>query len=141
MRNTIFLIVILLVVVVISGNGYCYSIPSAAGQSGLAFLKVGIGSRNLAMGDVGVASAYDATSVHYNPALLPKVKSRGLFFSHHNFIQDINQQYFGGNFQWLGNNYFGFGINLFTIPDIEKRTGPTNDPIFTFNAHDFSIGA
>ncbi|MCP4583928.1 MAG: PorV/PorQ family protein, partial [candidate division Zixibacteria bacterium] len=47
----------------------------------------------------------------------------------------------GGNFQWLGNNYFGFGINLFTIPDIEKRTGPTNDPIFTFNAHDFSIGA
>ncbi|MBD3170140.1 MAG: PorV/PorQ family protein [candidate division Zixibacteria bacterium] len=118
---------------------HAYSIPSSAGETGLAFLKVGIGSRNLAMGDAGVASAYDATAVYYNPALLPKVASRGLFFTYHNFIQDINQQYIGGNFQWLGSNYFGFGVNLFTIPDIEKRTGPTTNPISEFDSRDLAF--
>ncbi len=117
-----------------------YSIPASAGGSGLAFLKVGIGGRNLAMADAGAASAYDATAVYYNPALLPAVESRGLFFSYHNFIQDINQQYVGGNFQWLGKNYFGFGINLFTVPDIERRTSPTVQPLSQFDSRDFSIG-
>lgn len=130
---------ILIISMLISANAFGYSIPSDAGKSGMAFLKVGVGSRNLAMGDVGTASAYDATAVFYNPALLPLASSRGLFFSHHAFIQDINQQYFGGNFKWLGNNYFGFGLNLFTIPGIEKRTVASRDPMFEFNAHDFAM--
>ncbi|PJA27074.1 MAG: hypothetical protein CO189_08090 [candidate division Zixibacteria bacterium CG_4_9_14_3_um_filter_46_8] len=119
---------------------YPYSIPSSSGKSGLAFLKVGVGGRNLAMGDTGVASSNDATAVFYNPALLPLTLSRGLFFSYHNFILDVNQQYVGGNFKWLGQNYFGFGLNLFTVPNIEKRDSPSKDPDFLFDSRDFSLG-
>ncbi len=138
-KNLCFIIIGLLIALPVS-SVCSYSISSTAGKSGLAFLKVGIGARNLAMGDVGVATADDATAVYYNPALLPLVSHRGLFFSYYNYILDVNQQYVGGNFAWLGENYFGFGLNLFTVPNIEKRNAPTKDPIFEFDSHDFSFG-
>lgn len=95
----------------------------SAGNSGLAFLKLGFGARNVAMGDLGVATANDVTALNYNPALISDFKSSQLLFTHNELIQDASSELFGASFS-LFNLPFAVGINTTSISDIEIRTQP-----------------
>jgi len=95
----------------------------SAGKSGLAFLKLGFGARNVAMGDLGVATANDVTALNYNPALISNFQNSQLVFTHNELIQDSRSELFGASFS-LFNLPFAVGINTTTISDIEIRTQP-----------------
>ncbi len=108
----------------------------SAGNSGMAFLKLGFGPRNIAMGDVGAASANDASALHYNPALLAKSDSYQLIFAHNEWIQDVRSEYLGAEFKLWGVP-FAAGFNYSGVSDIEARTRP-GEAQSTFSADYFA---
>ncbi|TKJ41822.1 hypothetical protein CEE37_04435 [candidate division LCP-89 bacterium B3_LCP] len=57
---------------------------SNAGMAG-AFLRMGLGARSLAMGDVGVAIPGDGFGIYYNPASLPFLEER-TFLTSYNYL-------------------------------------------------------
>ncbi|MBN2572464.1 MAG: PorV/PorQ family protein [Ignavibacteriales bacterium] len=108
-------------------------IAQTAGNSGLAFLKLGFGARNIAMSDLGVTTANDVTALNYNPALITNLNNTQFSFTHSEWIQDVNCDMLGIGFQ-LFSLPFVIGINSTNIPDIEVRTNP-GDAETTFNVH------
>lgn len=121
-----------LVILVISFSSL---FAQSAGNTGLSFLKIGFGARNVAMGDLGVVSTGDMNSTFYNPALIFGNDKAQISFSHNKLIQDVSSEILGVNFS-IGDMPFVVGINSTTISDIEVRTqpGPAES---TFNAHYF----
>lgn len=95
----------------------------SAGKTGLSFLKIGFGARNIAMGDIGVVSANDVTALNYNPAILAGYTSPELMFTHNEWLQDIRSEVFGGSVRFIGLP-LAFGVNTTRVPDIEVRTRP-----------------
>ena len=110
--------------------------PQTAGNTGLSFLKLGFGARNVAMGDAGVGAANDVTAINYNPANLAGIESTQLAFMHNSWIQDIRSELGGVKFN-LFNLPFAIGFNVTTISDIQVRE-IAGDPISSFNANYFS---
>lgn len=108
----------------------------SAGNSGLSFLKFGLGARNIAMGDLGVASANDLSALNYNPSLLAVNPKTQLSFTHNSFFTDLNSEMFSGSFS-IFNLPFAVGINSTNVSDIEVRTNP-GDAVSTFSAHYFA---
>ncbi|MGE5409726.1 MAG: PorV/PorQ family protein [Clostridiales bacterium] len=94
-----------------------------AGNTGLTFLKIGFGARNISMGDIGTVSANDVSALFYNPAYFAESNSTELFFSHNQWIQDVRSEIFGASISVLGIP-LAFGINTTTVSDIEIRTMP-----------------
>lgn len=119
---------------------FFYSLVSAqsSGNSGVAFLKLGSGSRNIAMGDLGIVAGNELNAVNYNPSILSILNKTQLTFSHNSLIQDLRSELFGGSF-----NAFGIPlavmINTTTISDIEIRNIP-GEAVSKFNANYFSAG-
>jgi hypothetical protein len=107
--------------------------PQSAGNSGLSFLKLGFGARNIAMGDAGAAASNDVTSLFYNPAKLAGNENSEIMFMHNQWIQDIRSELLGVKFNFLSLP-LALGINVTSINDIEVRTRPGN-PETTFNAN------
>lgn len=108
----------------------------SAGNSGMSFLKLGFGSRNVAMGDIGAASANDISALQYNPALLAKSNSYELIFMHNEWIQDVRSEYLGAGFKLWGIP-FAAGFNYSGVSDIEARTLP-GEAQSTFSADYFA---
>jgi hypothetical protein len=119
---------------------FFYSLVSAqsSGNSGVAFLKLGSGSRNIGMSDLGIVAGNELNAVNYNPSILSILNKTQLTFSHNSLIQDLRSELFGGSF-----NAFGIPlavmINTTTISDIEIRNIP-GEAISKFNANYFSAG-
>ena len=120
--------------VFILGAGFLFS--QSAGNSGMAFLKFGAGSRNVAMGDIGAMAANDASSIFYNPAALASNSNPEVMFMHNQWIQDIKSEVFGAKFSYWGIP-LAVGLNVTNIGEIEIRTRP-GEAIATFDAHYFS---
>lgn len=108
----------------------------SAGNSGMSFLKFGFGPRNIAMGDIGAASANDISALQYNPALLAKTNSYELIFMHNEWIQDVRSEYLGAGFKLWGVP-FAAGFNYSGVSDIEARLLP-GEPLSTFSADYFA---
>ncbi len=113
------------------------SFPQSAGNSGLSFLKLGFGARNVAMGDAGAAASNDVTSLFYNPAKLAGKENSEIMFMHNQWIQDIKSELLGVGFNFLSLP-FAIGINVTSVNDIEVRTKP-GAPEATFNANYFFV--
>lgn len=134
MRSLIKYVLLLLLTISIS-----YSQNDGAGNTGLAFLKLGIGSRSVAMGEAVVSNTNDATATHYNPAALFNGSSKvNLVFMH-------NEQILGARTEFLaakitGSKFaFGLSLNNTAVDDIEVREIP-GAPLEKFNAQNFSMG-
>jgi hypothetical protein len=113
------------------------------GQSGMAFLKLGVSGRGTGMADAGSAIASGAAATYYNPAGLVAESALGLssqlMFMHREWIQDTRMEFLGASIALGENNALGAAVNSTTVSDIELRTmpGPADG---TFTARDFSLG-
>jgi len=112
-------------------------LAQTAGKSGLSFLKIGFGARNIALGDIGVVSANDVTALNYNPALLSNYKTPQISLSHTQWLQDVRSELLGASFS-LFNLPFALGINTTQVSDIEIRNRPGSVQSL-FNANYFFI--
>lgn len=114
-----------------------------AGSSGVAFLKLGVSGRGLAMGDAMSGIVSGAAATYYNPAGLlgpSGTSSAQLMFMHKEWIQDTRVEFLGSSIHMDSDNAIGFSLNSTTVSDIEIRTRPgTSEGSFT--ARNFSLGA
>ncbi len=104
-------------------------------KTGLSFLKLGTGARNISMGEFGNISSDDLNNGFYNPSVIAFNTQTQLSFTHNNLFIDSNSEFFSGSFK-LFNIPFLIGINTITISDIEIRTKP-GEVESKFDAHYF----
>lgn len=107
----------------------------SAGETGMSFLKLGFGARNIAMGDAGSLVASDVTALYYNPANLAGNLDGEVMIMHNQWIQDVKSEVIGAKFG-LFNLPFAIGLNTTSVDDIEIRTKP-GPADATFNANYF----
>jgi Type IX secretion system membrane protein PorP/SprF len=118
---------------------FCFVVSSviifsqSAGGSGLSFLKLGFGARNVAMGDAGAAASNDVTSLFYNPAKLANSDNYEIMLMHNQWIQDVKSDILGVKFKIFNLN-MAIGTNITSIGNIEIRTRP-GDPEDEFTAN------
>jgi hypothetical protein len=112
-----------------------FSMPQTAGNTGLSFLKIGFGARNIAMGDIGVVSASDVTSLFYNPARLSEMTSSEIIFMHNEWIQDSRSEVLGASFRLWGIP-LAVGVNTTSVSGFEARLLP-GEPLSTFDMNYF----
>ena len=66
---------------------------TGAGTSAANFLKVGVGGRNIAMGEVGAAISEDVNAIFWNPAALKTLSSKEMSFGYARWFEDISWQH------------------------------------------------
>lgn len=110
-------------------------LAQTAGNSGLSFLKLGFGARNVALGDAGTALSTDVTALFYNPAALAINPASEVMIMHNEWIQDVRSEILGARTIIFGLPV-ALGFNVTSVNDIPVIINP-GDPITTFNANYF----
>ena len=110
-----------------------------ASSTGLSFLKIGAGARAVGMGEAFTAIASDPSAAYWNPAGLAQISSANLMFTHNKWLQDINNEFAAVNFH-IGKNAFGVSLISNNVDGIERRVGPTIDPLGEVSAHGVMFG-
>ena len=93
---------------------------AAAGETGFAFLKLGVGARAMGMGSAYVALADDPTAVYWNPAGLASIKGAEVSLMHNEWIEDFRQEFAAVSTPLLG-GALGFGFSGFYTSELERR--------------------
>lgn len=120
--------------------------PSAhagAGTTGLAFLKLGVSARGVAMGDAMTGAVRGAAATFYNPAGLglgttPDKESEFLF-AHKEWIQGTRMEFLGARLTLSEHQAFGVSVLTNTVSDIEIRVLP-GESQGTFSSRDLGLG-
>jgi hypothetical protein len=121
----------------------CLAVPLCVsaedGSAGLAFLKLGVDARAIAMGDAHVALGGGASSVYWNPAGAVAVDNIDVVLMHSEWFQDIRYEFAGG-VRSDGRQAFGLGLMGLYTDEIEERgEDPHEDPIGTFSVFSFAV--
>lgn len=93
---------------------------AAAGETGFASLKLGVGARPMGMGSAYVALVDDPTATYWNPAGLAAVRSTQITAMHNEWIQDFRQEY-AAVAAPLGKGTLGFAFSGFYTSELEGR--------------------
>lgn len=108
------------------------------GETGLAFLKIGVGARAAAMGEAYVAVAQDPTAMYWNPAGIAVAPDIEVHATHNEWISDVRYEYLAAVHGMHG-HAVGAQVALLHMGDFEGRDANGN---FTesFSAYDFAAG-
>lgn len=93
---------------------------AAAGETGFASLKLGVGARPMGLGSAYVALADDPTATYWNVAGLGSVRSTQITVMHNEWIQDFRQEYAAVGAP-LGKGAVGFALTGFYTSELEGR--------------------
>jgi hypothetical protein len=105
--------------------------------TGLVLLSEPVGARSAAMAGAMSSVNGDQTTLYVNPSAVALLTKKDFVISHHTAIAGIRQFQSGwayGN----GRVGVGFSVGLHTAGGFETRTGPTTNPIGTFNLFEFN---
>ena len=95
---------------------------SKAGTTSAAFLKIGVGSRGISMGESQVATSEGAASLYWNPAGLAGMSSPQVILNHYDYIADMNFDYIGVIIPLGEIGTFGASFTSLSMDDIERTT-------------------
>ncbi len=112
-----------------------------SGTSAAQFLKIGVGSRAVGMGEAFVATANDVSAIYWNPAGLANLKSNEAIFFHSDWLAGINYDFAAFSVPLGAWGSFGGFFSGLTVPDDKVRT--VHDPEGTgelFGASDIALG-
>jgi hypothetical protein len=100
--------------------------PDLGGQrrgiSAAQFLKIGIGSRALGMGEAFVPIANDAEALYWNPAGLAQFDKQSLFFSHTTWLAEVQLEYAGLVYHLDPQNALGAAITFLHTDEMKETT-------------------
>lgn len=116
-----------------------FSQNDGAASTGLAFLKLGAGSRSLGMGEAFSSVTDDATAFIYNPARLVTGGKGNVLLMHNFSVQDMNTDYIAAKFPAGKKLAFGLGLFTTSVSDIEVRNAP-GAAVETFDSRNLSFG-
>ncbi len=106
-------------------------------KSGLVLLTEPVGARSAALAGALVAVSGDQTTLYVNPSSVALLTQKDFVVSHHSTIAGI-QQFQSGWAYGTGKAGVGLSLGFHTAGGFETRTGPTSDPIGTFNLFEFN---
>ncbi|UCB53434.1 MAG: PorV/PorQ family protein [Candidatus Zixiibacteriota bacterium] len=109
-----------------------------SGTSTLSFLKFGTDARAAGMGEAFVSFSDGVTTPFWNPASISGTEGTQIGLTHSQWVQDITAEHFSSAIR-AGDNAFGLSVSLGKVPDIERREGPTTEPLALFDAHDMVL--
>lgn len=111
----------------------------SAGNTGLAFLKLGVGGRAAAMGEAFTSVTDEATATYWNPAGLSFISNSQVAFTHTEWIQDVSLEFLAFAFPAFGG---GIGLSFYSnnVGGIERRVNPSAEPLGIVEAHDIAFG-
>lgn len=135
MKKIILITVIVLVPILMFAD-----IFGKKGTTALQFLKLGIDARATGMGEAYVAVSDDISSVYWNPAGLSTKLDQQAFFSHTQWVADIQHEFVAVSFT-DGIQALGLSASVLHMDDMEETTGEAFGPTGrTFTASDIAIG-
>lgn len=113
---------------------------SGMAQTGLSFLKIGVGGRASGMAEAYTAVANDASATYWNPAGMVNADRSELYLSHNEWLTDVRSEF--AAFILPKDSYaIGFSLNSTNISGIEIRGDqPSVEPIASFDSHDLAFG-
>jgi hypothetical protein len=111
--------------------GYSKSIAQAKiGTTAAQFLDISIGARALGMGGTSVASAYDVSSIYYNPGAFSQTQRTQVLISTTDWLVGSKLRWLGTMIDIDGTNAFGlsitqlaYGEDIVTTEDNPEGTG------------------
>ena len=103
-------------------------------QSGLSFLKIGVGARATGMASAYTALANDVTSIYWNPAGLASVRRNELSAMHSEWLAGSNFDFLGFGRPWKAGSV-ALGVSALTHPTFEARD-ETGRKVGSFDARD-----
>ncbi len=93
-----------------------------AGISAFQFLKIGVGSRGVAMGESFIAVANDASALYWNPAGLVQFGENQAIASHTEYVADIKHDFFGAVYHVSEGDAIGASFLSLHMKDMEITT-------------------
>ncbi len=93
-----------------------------AGTAAAQFLKIGIGARALGMGESYVAIANDAEALYWNPAGISRFIKHSVFFSHTQWVVDIDLEYAGLVYHLDDMNSIGVAFTYLHTDEMKETT-------------------
>jgi hypothetical protein len=138
MRRTIVLVAL---AALLMGVGTSFATVNKVGSSGALFLKIGIDSRGVAMGEAYSANVMGIPSVFSNPAGLATLAGKGVFVSDAEWLADV--RLIGGayGFKYKELGTFAFSILTADYGDMPLVSEHSSDVASgTFSARDIAIG-
>jgi long-subunit fatty acid transport protein len=132
---------ILTVILVVLLAGTASAEFSKVGSAGAQFLKIGVGSRYLGMGEASVATANDVYAMYWNPAGLVEIEDQAISFTNVNWVLDINLNYVGYAHYFEDVGVFGVSASVLSMDDQEITTVDEQEGTGEFySAYSYSIG-
>ena len=124
--------------------GFAPAAVAEGGASGMAFLKLGVSARGVAMGDAMTALASGAGATYYNPAGMladgDSTRTADILVMHKEWIQDTRTEFLGAAIDLGAEHAIGFSLNTTTVSEIEIRTRP-GEAEGTFSTRSLALGA
>ncbi len=110
-------------------------VTEAETSGSLPLLKLAPDARSAALGEAGVAGSRGAMASFHNPALPAYAEESQAAFTYSDWILDITVQTAAFLFR---HETVSWGLNVisFSVPGLERRDLPSDEPIETFSAHD-----
>jgi hypothetical protein len=130
--------IIIYVAFITSFPSVIFSQNDGAANTGLAFLKLGVTSRAVSLGEAVVSNTMDASATHYNPAALFNGSKVNILFMHNEQILGVRTEFLAAKVS-MENFAFGLSLNNTAVDDIEVREIP-GAPLETFTAQNFAFG-
>jgi hypothetical protein len=112
---------------------FSFVLAAEGGKVGMTFLKIGVDARAAAMGNAYTALANDASASYWNPAGLAMADHHSILFMHNAWLLDINHEFVAAQLV-RGTHNFALSVNMISVPNIEIRQGPSENPDGTSTA-------
>jgi len=131
------LLVALIFNLAILGNGLGQ--VSSEDLTGFSTLLVSPSPRHAAMGEGDGATTGDLFSLYANPAGMLDISYFSVGAAHNEWIADYRSEFVGLVYH-PSKFACGFSLNYGTVGDIERRSGPTQEPEGHFDLNDLVLG-
>ena len=118
--------------------GACWLPAGAAADSGLGFLRQGAGARSAALAGAATALS-DPSAASLNPAAL--AEGRAMVLSHTEWIGGMRHEQAAALWTGAAGGVFALDARLAHAGGLERRTGPTRDPLGEFGLYEWTAGA
>ena len=123
----IYIVHIILVIVSFLSFGWSQTLfpilgGQRAGTSVFTFLNIGVSARATGMGEAVVALNQDATSIHYNPAIVAQLDQTEISISQIQWPADIFYDYFSLSHRLKGRHYVGLNGGILHMKPIIETT-------------------
>lgn len=102
-----------------------------AGINGAAFLKIGVGARQVGLGSATTSLSGDVTNMYWNPAgiALGEEHSLQASFTYNKWFADLTQNAVAVSYKLEGVGTIGVGVMTFGVSDIPSDRDVYSDPL------------